>query len=412
MSDHTTAVVPISTWCYNSPDVRAGGRGVDIGLFAEALIYYDRVAVNLTTQPQFAEFLRWFRDAGCFNDLLALLGEGTVKIYDYAFATLAIEKVGVYSLFNIQDQVQAEPGTFERRVLYHQAVQDVLPNARQRERLYKAVRGNVIEAKSADFSRAVENAREDLQDPRRTGLIIQAYVDELYRFRKLGQPPEVCTSITEPTPAGTYEVRHNIDFDQLTRLAGGGELTFHRGTPLNAAGQSNRALWSAAQLSCDLYLGRPMSVLVGDKLYEGAHVAKTRETIEKLEQAVEFPDIRALVGRGSLSLRDVLSIRRKARRFRDWLQQEAERDRDAIIAYHHEVAKEAGFTTAARKGLSLFGVVGGAVLGAIWTGPTGAAVGAGAGYLLDLAAKLASGWKPVVFGNWMKGRVDRLLADN
>ncbi len=190
MSDHTTAIVPISTWCFNSPDVRADGRSVDIGLFAEALIYYDCVAVNVSSQPQFAEFLRWFLDTGCFDDLLALLREGAVKIYDYSFATLAIEKEGVYSLINIQDQVQAEPGTFEQRVLYHQAVESTLPNARLRERLYKAVRGNVIEAKAADFSKAVENAREDLRDPRRTGLIIQSYVDELYRFRKLGQPPE------------------------------------------------------------------------------------------------------------------------------------------------------------------------------------------------------------------------------
>lgn len=264
MSDHTTALVPISTWCYNSPDVRAAGRGVDIGLFAEALIYYDHVAVSITTQPEFAEFLRWFINAGCFEDLLALLRDGTIKLYDYSFATLAVDNGGVYSLVNVQDGIQAEPNTFERRVLYHQAVQNVLPRSRQGERLYKAVRGNVIEAKAADFDKVIENAREDLKDPRRTSLIIQAYVDELYHFRKLGRPPEVQASMTESTLPGTYQVNWNVDFTELTRLAGR-DLTFHRGTPLNAAGQSNRALWSAAQLSCDLYLGRPMSTLVGDK---------------------------------------------------------------------------------------------------------------------------------------------------
>ena len=410
MSDHTTALVPISTWCYNSPDVRAAGRSVAIGLFAEALIYYDRVAVSITTQPEFAEFLRWFIDAGRFDDLLALLGDGTVKIYDYAFATLAVEKNGVYSLLNIQDQIQAEPDTFERRILYHEAVQRAVPTARQRERLYKAVRGNVFEVKAAEFGKAVDNAREDLRDARRTSLIIQAYVDELYRFKRLGRPPEVRASMTPPTEAGTYNVSWNIDFNELTRL-GGQDLTFHRGTPLNATGQSNRALWSAAQLSCDLYLGRPLSVLVGDKLYESAGLAKTRDLIETLERTVEFPDIRVLVGTGTLGLKDVLAIRRKARKFRDWLQQEAERDRDAIIAYHQEVAKETGFGSAARRGLSLFGVVGGAVAGAVWTGPIGAAVGAGAGYLLDLAAKLGADWRPVVFGNWVKARVEKLLAE-
>lgn len=411
MSDHTTALVPISTWCYNSPDVRAAGRSVDIGLFAEALMYYDRVAVSITTQPEFAEFLRWFLDANRFDDLLALFADGTIKIYDYAFATLAAEKDGVYSLFNIQDEIQAEPDTFERRVLYHKAVQEAVPNTRQRERLYKAVRGNVFEVKAADFSKAVDNSREDLRDPRRHSLIIQAYVDELYRFRKLGRPPEIRATVTQPTGTGTYNVSYNIDFDELTRLAGR-DLALHRGTPLNAAGQSNRALWSAAQLSCDLYLGRPMSILVGDKLYESASIAKTRDVIETLERTVEFPDIRVLVGEGRLGLGDVLAIRRKAGKFRDWLQQESERDRDAIIAYHHEVARETGFRKAARRSLSIFGVVGGAVAGAVSTGPAGAVVGAGAGYLLDLAAKLGADWRPVVFGNWMKERVAKVLAEN
>jgi hypothetical protein len=411
VSDHTTALVPISTWCYNSPDARAAGRSIDIGLFTEALIYYDRVAVSITTQPEFAEFLRWFIDTGCFDDLLALLGDGTIKIYDYSFAILAVENAGVYSLVNIQDEIQAEPNTFERRVLYHQAVQNVLPKARQRERLYKAVRGNVIEAKAADFDKAIENAQEDLRDPRRTSLIVQAYVDELYRFRKLGRPPEVHVSMAEPTLPGTYQINWNVDFNELTRLAGR-SLTFHRGTPLNAARQSNRALWSAAQMSCDLYLGRPISALVGDKLYEGAAFTKTHETIESLERTVEFPDVRALVGGGHLGFREVLAIRRKAKRFRDWLQQESERDRDAIIAYHHEVAKETGFTSAARKALSLFGIIGGAVVGAVWTGPSGAVAGVGVGYLLDLAAKLGSDWKPVVFGNWMRERVATALAES
>ncbi len=410
MSDHTTALVPISTWCYNSPDVRVTGRGVDIGLFAEALIYYDRIAVSITTQPEFAEFLRWFIDANCYDELLALISDGTVKIYDYAFSTLAGSKDGVYMLINIQDQLQAQPNSFDRRVLYHPVIQEVLPKARQRERLYKAIQGNVIEVKAADFGKAIDNAREDLRDPRRTSLIIQAYVDELFRFRKLGRPPEVRASVTETSQSGTYQVNWSVNFEELTKH-GGPNLDFHHGTPMNAAGQSSRALWSAARLSCDLYLGRPMSVLVGDKLYEGAAATKTENTIESFERSVEFPDIRALVNNGQIGFQDVLAIRKKAKRFRDWLQQEAERDRDAIIAYHQEVAKESGFISVGRKGLSLFGVIGGAIIGAKYTGEAGAVIGAGVGYLLDLAAKLGAEWKPVVFGKWLKDRVEKVLAE-
>ena len=42
---------------------------------------------------------------------------------------------------------------------------------------------------------------------------------------------------------------------------------------------------------------------------------------------------------------------------------ESDRDRDAIIAYHHEVAKESGIVKATRKALNLFGVIGGGALG-------------------------------------------------
>lgn len=38
---------------------------------------------------------------------------------------------------------------------------------------------------------------------------------------------------------------------------------------------------------------------------------------------------------------------------------ESGRDRDALIAYHHEVANEAGYTQLARKALKIFGVLGG-----------------------------------------------------
>ena len=53
-------------------------------------------------EPEFAEFLRWFIERGLFNDLLALLSDETITIYDYAFATLATDNNGVYSLWNIQ----------------------------------------------------------------------------------------------------------------------------------------------------------------------------------------------------------------------------------------------------------------------------------------------------------------------
>lgn len=109
------ALVPLASWCYASPELLASGRSIDIGLFAEALIYYDCVGVIPTNQPQFAAFIKWFADQGRFDDLLAMFKQGILKVYDYSFITSAVEKEGVYTIWNIQDPIQSRPDSFEQR---------------------------------------------------------------------------------------------------------------------------------------------------------------------------------------------------------------------------------------------------------------------------------------------------------
>jgi len=137
--------------------------------------------------------------------------------------------------------------------------------------------------------------------------------------------------------------------------------------------------------------------------------------VEQLESEVEFPDLRALVNDGAVGLKEILELRKKGQRFRSWLQDESERDRNALIAYHEEVAREAGMIQAGRKALRLFGfLVGsatGATIGAMKAGVPGAVLGAASGkaleYLFDLAAKMHENWRPVVFGKWMKQRLGK-----
>jgi hypothetical protein len=419
MSDHATAIVPLETWCYSSPEIRAKGKSVDVGLFGEALIYYDRVAVNVTNQPQLAEFLQWFIAQGRVDDFLTLVRDGTVKLYEYSFVTTAIRdnRTGDYIICNIQDPIQKEPNTFEQRFLYHQSVEALFPRARQRKRLYESLRGNVIEVKAKDFGNPDENAFKDYQDPQRNALIIQAFVDELYQFRKLGRPPRVTATVRQSAEGEKHHITWNINFTELSDLAGQ-ELNFQPSTPLTAGALSNRLIWSAAQLSCDLYLAQPIGTLVGDKLYESTQrVAKAGDIIEDLKAEVEFPDVRAFVNDGKLDFQEILRIRKKARKFRDWLQQESERDRDAIIAYHNETARELGLVTAGRKSLNMFGVIGGSAVGSLAgnaiAGPVGAAVGgatgSAVGYLFDIVSKIGADWKPIVFGNWFRQRIEKLI---
>lgn len=418
MSNHSQTIVPISTWCYESPELGYKGYTIDIGLMAEALIYYDTVFVNITNQPQFATFIEWFINQGKYDEFLSLVSDGTIQFYDYSFFTSAVKKDGVMSIWNIQDPIQEKPNTFEQRFLYHEAVQAVLPTGRKRKHFYSALRNRVIEVKSNEFGTAIENARKDYEQPRRNALILQSFVDELYKFRKLGHPPQIEAKVMSSN--GLTNIQWNINFSEITRLAGK-ELHFHDQTPLTASAISNRPIWSAASLNCDLYLSKPMSVVTGDKLYEtGFRVLKKNSIIESLQKTVEFPDVRNLVNDSKLNLDDVLLIRNKAVKFRNWLQAEGERDRDALIAYHNEVAKESGFTKTSRAALNIFGIMSGTAIGAVvetkLPGISGAVIGAAAGaasteFLVGVAKKIDKEWKPIVFGDWMKNRIELLLED-
>ena len=321
------------------------------------------------------------------------------------------------SIWNIQDPIQEKPNTFEQRFLSHASVQAVLPTGRKRKHFYAALRDRVIEVKSTEFDTAIENARKDHEQPRRNALIIQSFVDELYKFKSLGHPPQIESKVTSSN--GKTNIEWNINFAELTKLAGK-ELHFHDQTPLNASAISNRLIWSAASMNCDLYLSKPMSIVTGDKLYEtGFRVLKTNSIVDTLQKAVEFPNVRNLVNEAKLNLDDVLLIRNNAGKFRNWLQMEGERDRDALIAYHNEVAKDSGFTKINRSVLNIFGIMSGAVIGSVveskMPGLSGAAIGAtaavGTEYLFDIARKINQDWKPIVFGDWMKNRIEFLLDD-
>jgi hypothetical protein len=419
MSNHTVVLVPIDTWAYNSPDLLHNGQTLDIGLLAECLIYYDRIYLNVANQLQFAELLKWFIKQDRFKTLLSLFRDGTFQVYDYSFMTAAVLAKGVYVLINLQDEIQQKPDTFEQRFLHHHAVQACVENSRQRKALYSALRGQVIEAKASDFGVAIENARQDYEDPERNSIVLQAFIDELYNFRRLGKPPRVQVSVAYAQDKSSLSISWGIDLDNLTKLAGP-NLNFHKGVPLTAGAICNRLITSAHQLGCDLYLANPMSILVGDKLYESAYsVYKTSSIIQELRAEVEFPDVRRLVNENKLKLGDILTIRSKATKFRKWLQAEGERDRNAIIAYHNEVARELGIISYGKKALELFGIIGGSAIGAyigeVVSGHIGVPLGAGAGstvaYLLGIGSKIGSDWKPVVFGKWMSDRIAKLVEE-
>jgi hypothetical protein len=89
---------------------------------------------------------------------------------------------------NMQDPIQEQTNTFEQRFLYHQSLNGCFKNSSERKRLYKALRGKVVEVKAKDFGSSIENARQDYLDPGRKALLLQALVDNFRSFG-LGTPP-------------------------------------------------------------------------------------------------------------------------------------------------------------------------------------------------------------------------------
>ena len=110
MADHSTALVPIESWAYSSPHLRLDGRNIDIGLFCEALIYFDTVYLTFANENQLIELLNWFLIQGRLDDFIAMMGDGSIKIYHHAFFSAPIlEKNNHYSMVNFQDTEQVKP---------------------------------------------------------------------------------------------------------------------------------------------------------------------------------------------------------------------------------------------------------------------------------------------------------------
>ena len=426
-SDHTTTLVPLETWEYHSPLIARSGARVDVGGVAEALIYYDRLLVNVQSVQELEALFEFFARDGQQDALAALVREGSVRICHFAFTNDPFRKVGAdgspygpHMLVNAQSVEQAEAGWLDRGLLSPLPLDRWYRSTRRRAPLLRALREGAIEIKASDFGAANDGANDDLANPKRARLFVQALIDDLRPLLGAGELPEVVAEVEVSETRTTYH--WNVDLGALGTKVG---LPIGGPSVLRAASISNRLLWFAARERCDLLTGTPLSQLLGDKLTEAAATLdKPSQIIGQLEASVEFPDVRALVNGGRLPASEVLRLRSKSARFRRWLQNESERSRDALIAYHHEVAKEAGFTGGARKVLRLFGVLpaglaGGATAGAV-QGVSGdpilaAQLGAVAGtltkHLADRLSREGEEWKPMVFGQWATEHIKRYLKD-
>jgi hypothetical protein len=320
-----------------------------------------------------------------------------------------------------------KPNSFFERFLGFDALRTCFSSNSHFEEFCKVLDGRVVEVKVEDIgTAAIANAFKDFLDPERNQLIAQELVNEIYRIKRMGKAPRLEVSVNSATN-GTHEIRWSIPLDKLPALEAQTNIKAAATLPLSTAVEANKYLWVSDRSKCDLYLSSPISATVGNKLFEAsdtkvASSPNIRDLVESLEAKVEFPDLRKYINEDRIDFDRIFVMRRKAKKFRAWLQTEAERDRDAIFAYHDEVAKDAGFARITRRSLRLFGFVSGTVLGGtvgheIGTSALGGIAGhlaqkgieKGVEYLFDLGNDLGAGWRPILFGKWYKSKIESFL---
>lgn len=407
LNKHTTVLVPLEVWQFNSPHLVKAKKHADLGLLAEALIYYDKIFLSINTVSEFEELIEWFSSQGKLGLFFRLLKEKTLCLFYYHFMTTAINNQGIFSIWNINAPQASNQSDFIRLVVYRSNLAKFM-NSRKRARLYKIIEENLIDEMSEGYDPPVENSRLALKQTERVDLLIQAYVDNLFKnFQPGVKPPKIHSTIVN-SEKDQFTINYNYDFKKLDELIGAPGY-FRGEIPVIGDAHSNRLIWTSSKYGWDLYLGDVMSTVVGNKLFEVEQSTnKSQKTISKLTEKVEYPNIRELTNQRIIDIDLIMKIRNHGSKFRGWLQQESERDRDEIVAYHQEVTKASGITKFTSSTLKLFGNLlqyGPPFYTAVDQTPLTRVIAAGANiggsFAKNIGESLEKDWKPVVFGDWV-----------
>jgi len=402
-NDHRRTFVPVEAWEYNSPLLKVQGHHTDIGLFAEALLYYDQVIVDIQTPRQLADIVAWAARNGHIGRLIQIIRDGIVTVHHHGFLTGAVNQGGIYSVWNVQE-LGASDEHFLERVVYHADLRTL--HSRQSAALIKAIEGNFLVSRAHDYELPVADSRVALRDPAKCSRLVQTFVDEIFEHGSHQIPPEISCVIHETGPE-TWNATYNVDFARIGSMTGG-KLDFRADTPILGEAQCNKVIWTASRLGVDLYLGAVLSALTRAKLTEARdRSGRPQEIIDELELEVELPDVHQAVNDGHMDLGEVLGYRDRAARFRDWLRMLSETDRSAALAYYHDEFSASPAAKGALTTLKLFGALSSVAvpvspaLHSTIIGPTISVAGGAATFLSLVAERYVSDWKPRVFGDWL-----------
>ncbi len=406
--------VPIESHLFASPEKKMRGECSDVGLLAEALVLFDQVDMNITSAQNLADVLRGFlRSFDSIDPFLDLIEAGAIRVHYFDFISAPIEKEGVLSYWNIQDEgaEKSHRNSFQRKIFYTSTIENLLPKARHRNRLYDVVMRSALIDGSEDYTKAIEAAREAAKSYEDIEFSLNAFKDSLPQEKKRLFPDKITVTAEYDEKKKLTRHHYNLNLDSLRPHL----PNLNCGKHITGVGlvQTHRILYASRLHGFDTYLPSPLSVIVFSKMDsfcdKGRQFSKT--TVDLQEKAC-FPDIRGSFNEGSINWKDVLVIRGKATRFQEWFSIYGGKSEIAQATYGKEYRTSTGLTSYREKIFSIAtyaSVTTGAGLGASIGGARGAVAGAlvggSAAFAKDLLkASDEEGWQPRFFGNWIHKR--------
>lgn len=402
----------MDTNAYSSPRLRAAGKHADVGLLAQSLLYYDTVVVHAETDRAFLEVVQWFAESHQVPFLIQMMRSGHFSFLHYTFQQLTHQRPTGWSLVNVQGPNWDSGRHFEDWFLQLPRVRSALGHAPHHAQLIAALKDTVLEVSSKHLAGIVEEAMRDVRDAERASMLLEP----LIHYSGVHEDGVSGTQRVdvEKIDDGRSTLRSPVSFDRLSAAL---ELPVGPPQILGGAAASTRAIATAHRFGLDITASEPMSDLVGDKLLQlSRRETRVQEAIEQIVRDTDFPDIRTLVQQGRLSARNILELRASTARFREWLQGTAERDVDALVQYHHEVASQTRLQSLGSSTLSLFGSISKSVVSSVVQANNGSPIEAAIATsvvdgIFDRTKNLFKPWRPIVFGRWLDREARRLQRE-
>jgi hypothetical protein len=369
------------------PPLRDGGKRFDLGLLAEGLLFYRDVVVQL--HPSSVE--GFFRD--CPPDvLLELHAQGHLRIVylDSLYATFTHSEARCPAQF---DPCLISADKFDLECVARGALINVTG---------KTGRGRRLAERFLDIAEPVsypEGTTECVRNDLRDGKYVESYISHVLQSRGLDR-----TDMSPRFRFGDhldrgFTIDSNIDFQEMeargvVELSDPSSILTTYGTAV-----ANLALWSS--LDAEAAVGPEECAVLTSRIDAMFNFRlNTDRTISAFQRFI-FDDSRAVrdvINRGEKQLTDLVPVLERARKFKDWLQQDAPQE-DLLKAYFREATAQSWIdrlpVRAARWVLFVAAELAAEAIGhpglALAAGP---ALSAFDSLFLD---RIAKGWKPHQF---------------